>query len=74
MARKAIIVSQQRKKNSVITAIANGKKPKFPTRAYNRCRVCGKVGSYLRKFEMCRICVRENASNGLMPGVRKSSW
>lgn len=48
--------------------------PKFTTRAYNRCKVCGRVRGYMRKFAMCRICFRELASRGMIPGVTKSSW
>jgi len=48
--------------------------PKFKVRAYHRCRVCGRARGYLRKFGMCRICFRQLALRGLIPGVRKSSW
>ncbi|MBI9097347.1 MAG: type Z 30S ribosomal protein S14 [Spirochaetaceae bacterium] len=61
MAKKSMIVKAQRK-------------PKFPTRAYNRCRVCGRPRGYMRKFQMCRICFRKLASEGMIPGVTKSSW
>ncbi|MDH4263988.1 MAG: type Z 30S ribosomal protein S14 [Spirochaetia bacterium] len=50
------------------------REPKFSTRGYNRCPLCGRVHGYMRRFEMCRICFRENASRGLIPGVSKSSW
>ena len=50
------------------------RKPKFAVRAYNRCRRCGRSRAYLRKFGMCRICVRELAHKGELPGVRKGSW
>jgi len=50
------------------------REPKFSTRKYSRCRLCGRPKGYLRKFGMCRICFRELASNGLIPGVTKSSW
>lgn len=59
-------------KTSVI-ARAN-KKPKFSTRKVNRCWKCGRRNSYLRKFGICRICFRELASKGEIPGIRKSSW
>ncbi len=49
------------------------KKPKFKVRAYNRCERCGRARAYLRDFGMCRICVRELASRGELPGVRKAS-
>lgn len=50
------------------------KEPKFSTRRYYRCRVCGRPKGYLRDFGMCRICFRELASRGLIPGVTKASW
>jgi len=49
-------------------------KPKFKTRRYNRCPLCGRARGYLRKFNMCRICFRTLASRGQIPGVTKSSW
>jgi small subunit ribosomal protein S14 len=50
------------------------KKPKFAVRQKNRCRICGRSRSYMRKFAMCRICFRENALKGAIPGVVKASW
>ncbi len=50
------------------------KKPKYSTRKINRCRLCGRKRGYMRQFGLCRICFRTNANNGLIPGVRKSSW
>ena len=48
--------------------------PKFRVRAYNRCRTCGRSGGYYRRFKLCRICFRELASRGEIPGVTKASW
>jgi len=48
--------------------------PKFKVRAYNRCPLCGRSRGFLRKFGMCRICFRELALKGQIPGVIKSSW
>ncbi len=48
--------------------------PKFKVRAYNRCELCGRPQAYMRRFKMCRICFRELASKGMIPGVTKSSW
>ena len=48
--------------------------PKFSVRGHNRCKVCGRPRAYYRKFGMCRICFREHASVGKLPGVVKSSW
>ena len=47
---------------------------KFPTRAYHRCKLCGRPRAYLRKFELCRLCFRELALKGEVPGVVKASW
>ena len=48
--------------------------PKFTTRGHNRCKVCGRPRAYYRKFGMCRICFRENAHRGFIPGITKASW
>ena len=48
--------------------------PKFKVRGYNRCQLCGRSRSYYRKFKVCRICFRELALMGRIPGVRKASW
>jgi small subunit ribosomal protein S14 len=61
MAKKSLIVKQQRQ-------------PKFSSRKYSRCKICGRPRGYMRDFQMCRICFRKLASEGLIPGVRKSSW
>jgi len=61
LARKAMIVKQQRK-------------PKFKVRGYTRCKICGRPHSVLRKYSVCRICFRELAYKGQIPGVRKASW
>jgi small subunit ribosomal protein S14 len=61
MAKKALIVKQKRK-------------PKFGARGYNRCSICGRSRGYFRFFGICRICLREKAHNGQLPGVTKSSW
>ncbi len=74
MARTSIKVKTARKQKEVEDAINQGKKPEFPTRAYNRCKICGRVRGYMRKFEVCRICFRELASEGKIMGVKKSSW
>ncbi|MFH0969549.1 MAG: type Z 30S ribosomal protein S14 [Patescibacteria group bacterium] len=56
------------------TIARSRKKPKFSTRGVKRCWKCGRKRGYLRKFDLCRICFRELASKGEIPGVRKSSW
>ncbi|MAF80756.1 type Z 30S ribosomal protein S14 [bacterium] len=50
------------------------KKPKFMTRITRRCEACGRPRGYMRDFGLCRICFRENAEAGNIPGIRKSSW
>ena len=50
------------------------KKPKYKTRKVNRCFRCGRRRGYMRKFGLCRICFRELANKGLIPGIKKSSW
>ncbi len=50
------------------------KKPKFSTRITRRCFRCGRKRGYMRKFGLCRICFRELANKGEIPGVKKSSW
>ena len=50
------------------------RKPKFAVRAYNRCERCGRARAYIRKYKLCRICFRELAVSGQIPGVTKASW
>ena len=47
---------------------------KFKVRAYDRCKRCGRPRAYLRKFAMCRLCFRDLAHRGEIPGVTKASW
>ena len=61
MAKKALINKQKRR-------------PKFSSRFYNRGKLCGRPRAYLRKFGICRICFRELAYKGQIPGVKKASW
>ena len=61
MAKKSKIVRQSRR-------------PKYRTRAYSRCRRCGRPRAVYRKFGLCRICLRELAHQGFIPGMTKSSW
>ena len=61
MAKKALIEKSNRK-------------PKFKVRAYTRCQRCGRPHSVYRKFGLCRVCLRELALRGDLPGVTKSSW
>ena len=50
------------------------KKQKFPVRFRNRCNLCGRARGYMRKFGLCRLCFRERAHKGELPGVLKASW
>jgi small subunit ribosomal protein S14 len=50
------------------------RKPKFRVRQHNRCKVCGRSRAYYRRFKMCRICLRQLALRGHIPGVIKASW
>jgi small subunit ribosomal protein S14 len=61
MAKKSMIAKRNRK-------------PKFSSRSYTRCTICGRPKSVLRDFGICRICFREMAHKGLIPGIRKASW
>ena len=47
---------------------------KYPVRVRNRCQLCGRPRGYIRRFKLCRICFRERALAGQIPGVVKSSW
>ena len=49
-------------------------KPKYKVRGYTRCELCGRPRAVYRKFKICRCCFRKLASEGRIPGVRKSSW
>lgn len=61
MAKKSMIAKAKRK-------------PKFSTRAYTRCSICGRSKAVYRKFGLCRICFRELALKGEIPGITKASW
>lgn len=50
------------------------RKPKFAVRGYTRCQRCGRSRAVLRKFGLCRVCFRDMAHRGELPGVTKSSW
>jgi small subunit ribosomal protein S14 len=60
MAKKSMIIRETRRK--------------YTERVRNRCKVCGRPRGYMRKFQLCRICFRERALAGKIPGVVKSSW
>ena len=60
MAKKSMVTRETRRK--------------YPTRVRNRCKICGRPRGYMRRFGLCRICFRELALQGQIPGVVKSSW
>jgi small subunit ribosomal protein S14 len=61
MAKKSMIIKSERP-------------TKYRVQRHNRCRLCGRPRAFIRKFGMCRICFRQLALTGQLPGVRKSSW
>jgi small subunit ribosomal protein S14 len=61
VAKKSLVVKQQRQQ-------------KYEVRAYSRCNRCGRPRAVYRKFGLCRLCLRELAHNGFIPGMTKSSW
>jgi small subunit ribosomal protein S14 len=61
LAKKSLVVKQQRKQ-------------RFAVREYTRCRRCGRPRAVFRRFGLCRICLRELAHQGVIPGMTKSSW
>ena len=60
MAKTSIIVRETRRR--------------YQVQVRNRCRICGRPRGYMRRFAMCRICFREQALEGMIPGVVKASW
>ena len=61
MAKTSLIIKSQRV-------------PKFSARGYTRCGICGRARAVYKKFGICRICLRERALVGEIPGMRKASW
>lgn len=61
MAKKSMIAKQKRQ-------------AKFQVRSYTRCGICGRPHSVYRDFGICRVCLRKMANEGLIPGLKKSSW
>ncbi|MBT3864622.1 type Z 30S ribosomal protein S14 [Candidatus Peregrinibacteria bacterium] len=74
MARTALTVKNDRRAQTALRRKAAGNPVVNSTKIYNRCRLCKRGKGYMRKFDMCRICFRELASNGKIPGLKKSSW
>ena len=54
--------------------VKSKKKPKYSSRIVRRCWRCGRRRGYIKEFNLCRICFRELANKGEMPGIKKSSW
>jgi small subunit ribosomal protein S14 len=61
MARKSVVIRAMRE-------------PKYKSRVVRRCNLCARKRGYMRDFDLCRICFRENANEGNIPGIKKSSW
>jgi len=61
LAKKSLVAKQKRKQ-------------KYSVREYMRCVRCGRPRGYFRKFKLCRVCLRELAHNGEIPGLKKASW
>jgi small subunit ribosomal protein S14 len=61
LAKKALVIKANRP-------------PKFKVRGYSRCQRCGRPRAYLRKFALCRLCFRDLAHRGEVPGITKASW
>lgn len=74
MARQSKIAKANRLKKKFLQAIKDGRQPKYATKVFNICSVCGRTRGYLWAFDICRICFREKANAWELPGVRKSSW
>ena len=79
MAKKSLMVKSERSIRHKAEALAKEKaspekEARFTSRAYTRCKRCGRSRGYMRKFQLCRICFRELASEGKIPGVVKASW
>ncbi len=74
MATTSRTVQEQRKKRKFLESLKNNVNVRFVTRLRNRCQKCGRSYGYIRFFKLCRICFRELADKGEIPGIRKSSW
>ena len=79
MAKKCLMEKSARllaEKAKDLKRVDAGKKAltKSNVRAYNRCQICGRRHAFMRKFGVCRLCFRELAVNGMIPGVTKASW
>lgn len=74
MAKKSHVAKAKKLNERLERAIKDGRKMKFATKVFHVCSVCGRTRGYLWNFDICRICFREKANAGELPGVRKSSW
>ena len=74
MATTAKEAKDRKLKASIQRAKAEGRTPKFTCRVRNRCFRCGRPRGFIRKFGLCRICFRQLALAGEIPGVIKASW
>ena len=74
MATSAKIAKTRERAAAIKLALEQKKKPKFKCRLRNRCWRCGRPRAFLRKYGICRLCFRQLALNGEVPGVVKASW
>ena len=74
MARKSKIAKAKKCSALRSKMIAGDKHGVGRVRGEQRCRLCGRKGGFMRKFDLCRICFRQNAAEGLIMGIKKSSW
>lgn len=70
MANKGAIAKNKKQKRLLVKGSAKAREVKFR----NRCQICGRSRGYIGRFKMCRICFRQRALNGELPGVKKMSW
>jgi small subunit ribosomal protein S14 len=74
-ARRGLLICEAVRIMAKTSTIARSqKKPKFKSRVVRRCFKCGRARGYMKDFDLCRICFRELANEGMIPGIKKSSW
>jgi len=74
MARKALIQKQLKLEKARLHALANPTSTFHIAKHYNRCKLCGRTHAYMREFDVCRVCFRKYAREGLIMGLKKASW
>lgn len=74
MAKQSMIQRDKKRMKRAQNVAAQGGGTQLYGKVRNRCQLCGRPRGYVRFFKLCRICLREHASRGLIPGLRKASW